>query len=170
MEIRVTTLFDRPISGQISHYSSKDIKEQHSPEQFRDALDAVLNIPGVEAVKWEQYTPYFNDGEACEFGWDEGPRVRVAGDDEEAGEYSDGYRTEFVEVHYNPKAPVGSSERWTETPVVIEGVDTDAITKALNDLAKEFAHQEVLLRKTFGDPAEVTATKAGFEVEHYDHD
>lgn len=33
---------------------------------FKEALDDVLKT-GISKIKWRQYTPYFNDGEACVF-------------------------------------------------------------------------------------------------------
>lgn len=35
----------------------------------KDALKAFLEKhPVIDSVKWQQYTPYFNDGEPCTFG------------------------------------------------------------------------------------------------------
>jgi len=46
---------------------------KEASEQFQSALmDALEEVrekyPNVKAVAWTQYTPFFNDGEACEFG------------------------------------------------------------------------------------------------------
>ncbi len=48
--------------------------------------------PTLEAVRWTQYTPYFNDGEPCVFGVNE-PYIRGQFKSKyaEAGEYDDSY-------------------------------------------------------------------------------
>ena len=48
-------------------------------KQFFDAC------PEVESIFWTQYTPYFNDGEACEFGVHD--QYYVLKDDDEADDY-----------------------------------------------------------------------------------
>lgn len=54
-----------PIEGDISirnmHYAQQEPIENLHP-YFQAAFDS-----GVKAIKWRQYTPYFNDGEPCEF-------------------------------------------------------------------------------------------------------
>ena len=38
-------------------------------ELFREICDAVFNsCPMLNTISWIQYTPYFNDGDPCEFG------------------------------------------------------------------------------------------------------
>lgn len=60
------TLGGRPINGHAGFHATLP-KDQAPIEEFVTALDALLAFPEVEAVRWEQYTPYFNDGDACEF-------------------------------------------------------------------------------------------------------
>lgn len=43
----------------------KQFGEQALKAFFKDYFEA---HPEIYGVKWEQYTPYFNDGEACIFG------------------------------------------------------------------------------------------------------
>lgn len=40
---------------------------QYSREQFEEALQTVLRHDRVTGVAWNQYTPYWNDGEPCTF-------------------------------------------------------------------------------------------------------
>ena len=41
---------------------------EEASKQLGDSIkDLIRNTPGVEAVQWDQHTPYFNDGEPCEF-------------------------------------------------------------------------------------------------------
>ena len=180
------TLGGKPITGTISYYADKP-KDQRPPEEFVAAVDAVLAFPEVEAVRWRQYTPYFNDGDACVFD-PCSPDLRIAGADDEDGwteevyvTYPDGY----WDTHYNSQWPhskpsgsrtlpsnpadenvvkyYGAPEGWESTP------ELDAAVAALVH-ALEDGHHNVMLHEVFGDPAEVVATADGYHVEEYDHD
>ncbi|MCW2902217.1 MAG: hypothetical protein JWO67_4482 [Streptosporangiaceae bacterium] len=134
----------RPVTGEVAQ-TGRTRHEQWPGDKFIELLDAVLTAPGVEAVKWHQYTPSFNDGDPCEFGVHEF-YVRVAGTDEEAGDYEDGF---------------------------LGGYDSelnDAVKTPLRNLGSAGGHCEDFLRESFGDHAQVTATAKGFEIEYYDHD
>jgi hypothetical protein len=48
----------------------------------------------VHSIKWEQYTPYFNDGDSCEFTIGE-IRVKFNDGDNDAGEMGDGYLSSY---------------------------------------------------------------------------
>lgn len=162
MTITDTGFGGRPISGDISHYT-EGMKEQDDPQVFLDALDKLLAVPGVESVRWQQYTPYFNDGEACVFRIYDA-YVRIAGDtDQDAGDYGDGYRS-----NWELSDGYGATRRFKE----IGGFSTEPIAEALGEFTNvlESGRHYVVLEKKFGDPAQVTATAAGFEVEYYEHD
>lgn len=140
----MSTLAGRAIEGEIK--TGDALKEQHPESEFTDALDKVLSIDGVEAVRWRQYTPYFNDGDPCVFGANDA-YVKLADADEEAGDYGDGfldyYGLEAGELHDAIKA----------------------LSKVINS-----GHHNVLLSQKFGDHAIVTATKEKFVVDYYNHD
>lgn len=150
---------DRPIEGDISHYSGRNRVEQGTAAEFLEALDAVLNIEGVDSVRWDQYTPYFNDGEPCEFGVNE-RGVKFTDGDDAAGDYEDGY--------------IGIwSLTFERTPGVFPYRPEDVSVEQVQAIAAaelSLARFEDVLRENFGDPAEVTATKDGFNVEYYDHE
>jgi hypothetical protein len=57
---------DRPIEGDVRRSSTARIQQQ-GPTEFLEAIDRVLAQDGVLSVHWSQYTPYFNDGDPCEF-------------------------------------------------------------------------------------------------------
>lgn len=157
------TITERPIEGDIV-VNRRSSVEQGSAEEFLAALDTILDEPGVEAVKWTQYTPYFNDGDACEFGLND-PTVRLVGDDEEAGDYGDGFRSVYDFWEYPNDGSYDYSKR---TYIEFEGVDVPALYEKLSNF--NTARFEAVAQANFGDHAEVTATKAGFNVEYYEHD
>lgn len=190
---------DRPIEGRISRYRDKAV-EQHGPERFLSDLDQLLAVQGVETVRWEQFTPYFNDGDACEFGTGE-VRVKLAerfGVDEYGGDYADGYITSYSLWSYgevdeepkryldkdgiptdsylynspNPAYHAWSAKKYDESNKVfsLNGQDTTEIYAALSAFESNMANFESVLLNNFGDPALVTATTDGFSVEYYEHD
>lgn len=97
--------------------------------------------PEVKALRWRQYTPYFNDGDECRFGIHE-PEVRV-GDGDWNDSWGLGYKND------NPPKQLQA--------------DLQEMYKALqgNRDAMEIA---------FGDHAQITATAESVTVEEYEHD
>lgn len=119
----------------------------------------LLAYPVVTGVRWNQYTPHFNDGDACVFRLGE-VRVTVEGGSKDAGDYNDGW--------------LGSYEcrdaTFSESSVPVPpgfGADLDALDETMR------AVKPVCLA-SFGDGYEITATRDGtdvkFQVEDYDHD
>ena len=124
---------------------------------FRTFFDA---HPTIQAVRWRQYTPYFNDGEPCTFGLGE-LTYRVAGQTEDdGGDYEDGFYSRYS---------LGS--RWDRSRR--ESVVTDQSAYDLRDACKDFEKEvtdEDVFLAVFGDHVMVTATREGFEVESYEHE
>lgn len=111
-------------------------------ETFKKIFD---KHPQVEAIRWEQYTPYFNDGDACTFGRGEF-HIKLAGDNG-GGDYEDGYYA----LHSS------------ELPAHFK--------KLLQDLEDKFGSDyEDMFEAIFGDHVEVTANRAGFDTSIYDHE
>lgn len=116
-----------------------------------DALKAALRefftrFPAVRAIRWQQYTPYWNDGDACTFSVHT-PRVRL--DDESTeGDYEDGFLTSWSLGKRDAMLQKAFSE--------------------LSDLLQSDA-LEAVLETVFGDHVEVTATPDKIESEGFDH-
>lgn len=106
--------------------------------------------PAITAIKWTQYTPYFNDGEPCEFSTNEPYACTKTGvewpkSDDDAEPEDDG---ELFQDAYD------LSDGPTE--------------EALRSIGRAFS-DEVFLA-AFGDHAQIIATPAGFHVTEYSHD
>ncbi len=100
--------------------------------------------PEVEAVRWTQYTPHFNDGDACEFSRNEfyvsGANLPLKKD--ASSDYGDDFYSDY-----------------------------DLSVKMVGSLEKTFRDTDDLFIAAFGDGVQVTVTPDGkFEVEDYDHD
>lgn len=107
--------------------------------------------PEVHAIKWSQYTPYFNDGDICEFGVNDfyfQPTDETARENEDS-DYGDGFYST-----YNDSPSVRTA------------------SNAVDNFQALFNGQagSDLLGAAFGDHAEIVATRDGFEVESYDHE
>ena len=168
-----------PIKG-TKRPGADPLKEQHPREELASALRAVVERPEVAAVRWRQYTPYFNDGDPCVFGVGE---IGVAFIDlpfsergcsyeEFGGEYDDGffgtYSDEFNErvgklkYHYNQ----GDFSYTVET-----SPDPELAKAVLNAFeAVQGGHHKVSLEDLFGDHAVVTVYKDRIDIEEYEHD
>jgi hypothetical protein len=99
--------------------------------------------PKNTAVRWRQYTPYFNDGDPCTFGVGEFT-YKIDGKLDDGGDYEDGfYSTWGSEIKGHKRV-------------------AEAFEKAVRDTD--------VFESIFGDYVRVTATPEGFEVEEYSHD
>lgn len=148
-----------PVKGEITYYAKRTV-EQHDPRILLDMLDELVALPHVEAVRWEQYTPYFNDGEACVFNiYDVAVRLDV----------SDGEFLYDMDLR-TPGEGASWRERFDNAVYEYEGVDTTEIYSKLIALNDEVDHHEQILLEKFGDPAQVIYDGREFEVEFYEHD
>jgi hypothetical protein len=113
--------------------------------------------PEVRAIYWTQYTPYFNDGEACVFGVNEFEAVIPSKLAEGMALESD----EDMEIGDEECARVGC---WTL------GKKFPAINIALGKLQKDCNELDDVMEDTFGDHVQVVASPKGFDVEQHEHD
>ncbi|MGW2713699.1 hypothetical protein ACWC4J_32700, partial [Streptomyces sp. NPDC001356] len=58
-----------PVSGEIREGSTRT--DQKPVEELAPLMQALLDDPTIVEFGWTQYTPYFNDGDVCEFGVNE---------------------------------------------------------------------------------------------------
>lgn len=111
----------------------------------------VKDHPQVKAVKWTQYTPYFNDGEACVFSVNE-PYFFFEGDDLEE---DDGHETYWAPgTEYGPKVEQCDVTTWA----------------ACKQLAQHLGAASDALEALFGDHVRVIVSAEGVSVDEYDHD
>jgi hypothetical protein len=160
-----------PVQGDITRGS--DRVEQKPIEELQPILQAVLNDPTIIEFGWRQYTPYFNDGEPCEFSahsvW-----VRTE-TDRDVDEY------ELEAAYSHPSLGQMTGGEWVDDPdrpgrrkkigERYEGSDQARYERciALNH-AIEGGHFEHVLLDAFGDHARVTVRRDDIEVEFYHHD
>jgi len=100
--------------------------------------------PNLEAIRVAAYTPYFNDGDTCEYGINDG-YIKFAGW-ENAGEGG------FDYIYSRGEYPDGVKEA----------------EKAASELIKSVTEDD--FKTLFGDHVQVTITRDGVETEEYKHD
>jgi len=177
-----------PIEGDVpTHYSRRSyipLSIEDLYPYFKDAFEK-----GVKAATWHQYTPYFNDGEPCEFSVHD---LSVTSNEEVAAHWADGdfYEDRLVEVdraeyeaekeaaknsryyHYLPYEEIDGKvfRRYEEgTYDYIPGSShPDGITDVDIPIYKlEF---EDALRTKFGDHTQVVVTPERVVQFDYEHD
>lgn len=120
---------------------------------FNEAIKEVFDAhPEVEAFRWCQYTPYFNDGDTCEF--------CVNSD---------------VDILPVDKAPLPHTEqekyRYAQEDSWYCGYN--GMPKEFEGAANDFSsclRVDDLLLILFGDHVKITAWRDRIEVEEYNHD
>lgn len=124
-------------------------------DYFKMATLAVFEeYPELESFAWTQYTPYFMDGDVCEFGVNpdyidaviNGTEVEVS---KCYGEWN------ALEKRYDPKP----EEEYT-TAEKLGDVLPGLVSSVNEDVMKDL----------FGDHAKVTVNREGIIVEEYEHD
>ena len=158
-----------PIEGDINMPDAQ--VDQRPIEELADLLKAVLESPLIYAIRWHQYTPYFNDGDACVFSVNE-PYFRFSplDVDLEEGVDQDGF---FYSCDDEFKAILGgrrwNSETRSYDPIKSPNPELSEMVSQLSTAMESGAHNVALIN-LFGDHAKVTATPEKFIVDEYDHD
>ena len=133
----------------------KRVKEAAEPVKQYIA-DFVRSTPHLHTIKWQQYTPYFNDGDTCEFGmYDPGFYF----DDDDA---SDGYIEEYSVWVYDGSVHCNDALKKHD--------DWEQIARACHEFSAKLMALEAICQRAFGDHVEITATATGITIEEYDHD
>lgn len=166
--------------------TAKSLFEKKMKDSFKEIFKEFFdNYPEIQAIGWEQYTPYFNDGEPCVFSVGEKSFLDQDTSLEDAGESfnweSKRFRTEpadwvrklaknYIEGVSEPynRSYVENVEAWEKIkddprlPVVMDGLDE--LFDILNQIPDE------IYLSSFGDHVSVVVTRKGFTVDDYDHD
>lgn len=137
------------------------------------------NIPAGFCVGWNQYTPYFNDGEACTFRvgdfWlvksdaRKCPRYEEEGNDDEPEDQVRLCLGAWVVTRYDLEPPKAEPGRYQAQKVEpLEGAPRDLVvtlSDALNSLPED------MLKSAFGDHQRIRVFSDGtYVTDEHDHD
>lgn len=125
-------------------------------ETFAPALKEFMTLhPEIAQLRWTQYRPYFNDGEACLFSVHELEFLPVGNDPNgETDEEVDDTEADWFTT-------------WSDKPP--EGVSATTY-QAVRDLSAMIQGNDELLEAVFGDHCRVIVTPDDVTVEEYSHD
>ncbi|MEU9258998.1 hypothetical protein AB0D68_10990 [Streptomyces sp. NPDC048212] len=167
-----TNFLGMPVSGDITQGSSR--VDQKPIEDLAPLFQALVDDPTIVEFGWTQYTPYFMDGDVCEFGVN-GLWVRTTAELRSDGEFQEGHYDLEVEYHPSLGTVNGHWEGdWPDRNYVkdsYEGPDEVRYDRChdLDRALQSGAFDNVLLDH-FGDHAVITVRKDSIEIESYDHD
>ncbi len=147
--------------------------------RFKDLFIPFLTkYPQVKEVRWTQYTPYFNDGESCEFSVNE--LNGFIDPNEESEEYDEcDYEGTFpMYSHYIDDYGLSTQRDYareqTDKVLSILNCSIEELKEINNDfLVLQEAFESIdsdTMQSIFGDHAIITVTLAGIDCEEYDHE
>lgn len=131
---------------------------------FKDFLE---KYPQIKYIQWQQYTPYFNDGEECVFHVYD---LHAFTEHEDECDYEGSFPI------YDFYFERSSDHHNTELDALINVFDCDDETlKTINSEFESISEAfekipEDIMRDLFGDHSQVTVTTKGISTEEYDHE
>lgn len=140
---RQSELLGIPITG--DYNSGHEGVEQYPLADFQLIFGELMQDETITEVGWQQYTPYFMDGDPCYFGIHGGPWVKP---------FSRKFDDEYEEDDYKYDGAYNDPRPHVK-----------AFYEALHS-----GHFEHVLVELFGDHALVTVTRDEIRVEYYSHD
>ena len=143
-------------------------KEKDLANKVLKALKNMMgNNPDVVAIRWNQYTPHFNDGDACMFG---------------VNDLDLKFREGLLKVEQDGNGDDDDfiygwdiDDDWFEEKSdIMNHKDIRALKKTVTNLNDAFNvlkdSMEDSMLNLFGDGVQVTVTATGVDVEEYAHD
>lgn len=167
-----TNFLGMPVSGDITEGSTR--VGQKPIEELAPLFQALVDDPTIVEFGWTQYTPYFNDGDTCDFSV-HGLWVRTTAELRSDDEFQEGHYD--LSVEYHPSLGTVNGHwvgEWPKRHFVRESYEgpDEARYDRCHDLerALQSGAFETVLLDTFGDHALITVRKTAIGVEEYSHD
>jgi hypothetical protein len=146
-----------------AHQKLKTFAETEGKQAIASALKEVFdsNLDIVQ-IQWTQYTPFFNDGDICEFGVNE-PAVFLTSDDPDGSHWDHNLPSQ---IYDHPESePLDSWKRKNNERYQRIGKNTLELFRSIwRSIPSE------LMKLVFGDHVKVTVTRDSIETEEYSHD
>ena len=171
----------RKLNNQVAKLQDEIAKE--SKKAFKQMTkDIFKKYPDLKSFAWNQYTPYFNDGEVCSFGAYI-DYISINGSEEYECLYDIESLAEEVENKDKTiaklqkemkKEPEWRIQYLKERIEEINNTDIKEITHKRN-MFNDIVHclsliHENALKQMFGDHVSVTVSRKGVTTEKYQHD
>jgi hypothetical protein len=126
--------------------------QQVVQQAFKEATVELFDEhPELKSFGWNQYTPYFNDGDVCVFDTNFDWEVWING--------------------LSSDEDINDDRRWdsgTSDWVPCEPHELRPLVKIIQEFLKTFSNDDY--KDMFGDHVSVTVTRDSVETEHYEHE
>lgn len=133
--------------------------------------------PGVNAVVWHQYTPFWNDGDTCEFSVYSPTFTNATGDQLHYIKYGEfdpkeGEEDDTVWATDEIKYTMTGNSKWRieEKQKILAGPHVNIDSCILLSEMLQSSEFENIMKMMFDDHVKVIATRDGFDVSEYEHD
>lgn len=142
--------------------SKQDEFKQKMKDEGKAAVKAALkdifdNFPQIEAIRWTQYAPHFNDGDACVFG---------------VNECSVKFKDHVADPELDEEEE--DTDSFIDSYSLEDAIKDKDLKKIIPKVISEFEEciqgMDDAMEDAFGDGVQVTATRKSVEVEDYEHD
>jgi hypothetical protein len=165
---------------------AKSAMKRDGEEALKEAFSEFFSKhPEASAIVWCQYTPYFNDGDPCEFRVNEA-ELKVDADkmavdvakffkedegDDENYHHGDGCAVNALEMVSSTKYSFYDDYR-KERDVIQRNLtrSEQSLVDDFTALAKQLDSLDDMLQTVLGDHILVTVTPEGIETSDYEHD
>ena len=144
---------------------------------LKELCEDAMAKTGATAIRWRQYTPYFNDGDPCEFGVGE-TTFRFDDTAEDEGDYGDGFDSHYrffgewdralLAKLREENAPWNDPRR--DDAIIFTNKGNEVKYKAMTQFDRDIRELEEVLLECFDDHKMITYEDGAFTVEDYDHD
>lgn len=130
---------------------------------------------GITAIIWTQYTPYFNDGDTCEFNVNDATFTNAPDPEnvswgEYEGEEENVFATDCISYVMESDRDYYQADKKLILSVIESGKTIDIPSCQLMSKVICSSEMQSIMLALFGDHVKVIATSDGFEVEEYEHD
>jgi len=132
---------------------------------FTDLTKTIFeDHPKVESFGWNQFTPYFNDGDTCYFSVNT-DYIQINGESVDESDW-------INETKITNYGTWNREKREYEGRTEVPNLDYDSELAKAADEIREFLRNfdNDFFLSQFGDHAEITITAEGVSVDEYEHD
>ena len=143
-------------------------KQQLGKEVVKELTAEIFKLGKVKMIYWNQYTPYFNDGQECTF------RINDLMYSDRVVDFNpEHFDDEEVYDDAGDRIVLCYGSMWECSSNVFTQVDIKSFGKETLTLLRKFRkfidENEDLIKDIFGEHSEIFITEEGVVVEEYDH-
>lgn len=152
--------------------------QEQAQALFKETIAEFWKLnPGVNAVVWHQFTPFWNDGDTCEFSVHSPTFTNATGDQLQYIQYGefdpeDEEENETVWATDNIQYVLTGNSAWciADKQKILSGPAVNVESCTLLSKMLQSSEFENIMKMMFDDHVKVIATREGFDVSEYEHE